>query len=336
MRSNKNQCHGKIFNEMVEHWLPPSASRRSIICHHILYPSLKAAGYQLPDDKQINSALSEMFAKTMNLTKCLTAKLNRDFMSVLTDYIAPTSLAKTSTSEQMASHFHHSQSIHDAYYSADTFRRDKDGNMIPGPLTVAHQIWSALGEDSSTHTDSMRPIANSVILTKSHYDYAAKRAYHNSSAKVTDLQYAAINFAVSPDQNKHAFVFMGCGTGKSGIYNLLLLGAYLNRIKIPKTMVISPHNSLLAMHKMQSIHYLRGTSLMVSSLLPVDVMNQNFPTDFDLLFISIHAFNDLITGFLDVVKHGTFKMFLLTNITIRLANFSDCRHLGNLFVIFLL
>jgi superfamily II DNA helicase RecQ len=287
---------------MVEHWLPPSASRRSIICHHILYPSLKAAGYQLPDDKQINSALSEMFAKTMNLTKCLTAKLNRDFMSVLTDYIAPTSLAKTSTSEQMASHFHHSQSIHDAYYSADTFRRDKDGNMIPGPLTVAHQIWSALGEDSSTHTDSMRPIANSVILTKSHYDYAAKRAYHNSSAKVTDLQYAAINFAVSPDQNKHAFVFMGCGTGKSGIYNLLLLGAYLNRIKIPKTMVISPHNSLLAMHKMQSIHYLRGTSLMVSSLLPVDVMNQNFPTDFDLLLISIHAFNDLITGFLDVVK----------------------------------
>ena len=41
---------------------------------------------------------------------------------------------------------------------------------------------------------------------------------------------------------------------------------------------------------------------MVSSLLPVDVSNQNFPTYFDLLFISIHAFNDLITGFANVVK----------------------------------
>ena len=72
-----------------------------------------------------------MFAKTMNLPKGLSPKLNRDFMSVLTDYIAPASLAKTSTTEQLASHFHHSQAIHDAYYSADTFRRDKDGNMIP-------------------------------------------------------------------------------------------------------------------------------------------------------------------------------------------------------------
>ena len=243
-----------------------------------------------------------MFAKTMNLPKGLSPKLNRDFMSVLTDYIAPASLAKTSTTEQLASHFHHSQAIHDAYYSADTFRRDKDGNMIPGPLTVAHQIWSALGENSSKHNDSMRPISNSVILTKAHYDFAAKRAYNTSSASVHSLQYAAIEFAASTDQSKHAFVFMGCGTGKSGIYNLLLLGAYLNRKTIPKTMVISPHNSLLAMHKMQSSQYLRGTSLLISDLLPVDVMNQNFPEHFDLLFISIHAFNDLITGFANVVK----------------------------------
>jgi hypothetical protein len=125
MRSNKNQSHGKTFNKMVEHWLPPSAPRRSIICHQILYPSLEAAGYKIPEDEHINSALSEIFAKTINLTKCLSAKLNRDFMSVLTDYIAPISLAKTSTSAQMASHFHHSQSIHGAYYSADTFKRDK-------------------------------------------------------------------------------------------------------------------------------------------------------------------------------------------------------------------
>jgi superfamily II DNA helicase RecQ len=297
----KNQSHGKTFNEQVEHWLPPLASRRSIICHLILYPTIESAGYKLPNDKQINTALSEMFSKTMNLPKRLSPKLNRDFISVLTDYIAPTSLAKTSTSEQMASYFHQSQSIHDVFYSADTFRRDNHGNMIPGPLTVAHQLWSALGEELYNNTQDMRPIVCDRIVTRSQYDYAARRAYQNPSATVSDLQYAAINFAASTDIHKHAIVLMGCGTGKSGIYNLLLLGAYLNRRTIPRTMVVSPHNSLLAMHVMQSKQYLRGTSLKVIPLLPIDVQNQNFPPDFDLLFISIHALNDILVGHLDVV-----------------------------------
>lgn len=111
---------------------------------------------------------------------------------------------------------------------------------------------------------------------------------------VTDLQYAAINFAHSQEINKHAFVFMGCGSGKSGIYNLLLLWSYLNQAAIPHCLVISPHNSLLAMHKTQSKHYLRGTTLNVASLLPGDVQKQEFPTNFELLYISIHAFNELI------------------------------------------
>ena len=155
-----------------------------------------------------------MFTKTMNLAKCLNPKINRDFISVLTNYIAPSSLSKTSTSSQMASHFHHSKTIHDNYYSADVFRRDRDGNMIPGPLTVAHQVWSALGEELSTHTDCMRPSVENLILTKHHYNYAAKRAYQNKYAEVSDLQYASINFASSTELKRHAFVFMGCGTGK--------------------------------------------------------------------------------------------------------------------------
>ena len=98
LHSNKNQLHGKINNELVDHWLPPSASRRSIICHLIIYPAYEKASYKLPDDKQVNRALSEMFAKTMNLQKPQSCKINRDFISVLTNYIAPSSLAKTPTS----------------------------------------------------------------------------------------------------------------------------------------------------------------------------------------------------------------------------------------------
>jgi superfamily II DNA helicase RecQ len=302
LRSNKSQTHGKNFNEKVDHWLPPSASRRSILCHHVLYPAIKAAGFDIPDSKLVNTALSEMFAHVMNLPKQLNPKINRDFISVLTDYIAPTSLAKTSTTEQMATTFHHSHSIHNRYYSAETFKRDKDGNMIPGPLSVAHQIWTALGEnDMSSDNTNVRPVLQHITLSRNDYNQAAKRAYHDPGAQVKNLQYLAIHHAACKEITKHAFVFMGCGTGKSGIYNLMLLGAYLHMAPIPKTIVISPHNSLLAMHKLQSEYYFRGSNLVVSSLLPADIQQEAFPTHFDLLFISVHAFNDLIKGFRDIV-----------------------------------
>lgn len=242
-----------------------------------------------------------MFSKTMNLPRQLSTKINRDFMSVLTDYIAPSSLAKTSTTDHMASHFHHSREIHNAFYSAETFKRDVHGNMIPGPLSVAHQIWNALGENLSFCNNKMRPISNRVVLTKQHYDYAAKRAYSNKSALVTDLQYDAIHFSASEEIKKHSFVLMACGTGKSGIYNLMLLGAYLNMAPIPRCVVISPHNSLLSMHVLQAKHYLRGTNLKIISLLPSDIQNQDIPSYFDLLFISIHAFNELMVSQRDLL-----------------------------------
>ena len=133
------------------------------------------------------------------------------------------------------------------------------------------------------------------------YDLAAKRAYQDPSARVTDLQYQAVSHASSKEINNHAFVLMGCGTGKSGVYNLLLLGAYLHMSNIPKTMVISPHNSLLEMHKLQSRHYLRGTNLSVISISPSDVENKHFPTHFDLVFISIHAFNELLSEYRHII-----------------------------------
>jgi hypothetical protein len=138
---------------------------------------VKEAGYHLPDSRQVNHALSEMFAQVMNLPKPLNPKVNRDFISILTDYIAPSSLAKTSTTEQMASTFHHSHTIHDRFYSAETFRRDKDGNMIPGPLSVAHQIWSALGENGICNDiTNVRPVVQYSTLSRADYSQAAKRA----------------------------------------------------------------------------------------------------------------------------------------------------------------
>ena len=294
LRSEKNITHGRNFNEMVEHWLPPSASRRSIICNLLLYPLLEKSSFSLPSNDHTNSALSEMFAKTMRLEFPLSTKVNRDFISVLVDYIAPRSLAKTSTTDEMAALFHHSSDIHDKHYSATIFRRDINGKMIPSPLVTALHIWHALGETDQQSTD--RPDVSNLILTRAHYDAAARKAYHNPSASVNDLQFAAISHASSKDVNKHAHVLMGCGTGKSGIYILLLLGAYLNRCPIPRCLVISPHNSLLAQHTMQARQYFSGTNLRVNSLLPSDISSDQIPTEFDLLFISIHAFHDMVTN----------------------------------------
>jgi len=293
LRSLKNMSHGQNFNEKVRHYLPPSASRRSILWNLVLRPALKSAGYHEPGPDNVNPALSDMFQKTMNLPHPVDTKVNRDFISVLTDYIAPVGLAKTSTTSEMASQFHHSRQIHDCFYSADRYRKGTDGKFIKGTLFVAHDIWRALGETLES-TDNARPEIQNLILTRAHYDYAAKRAFKDNFATVKNLQYKAIKHASSPEINTHAFVLMGCGTGKSGIYNLLLLGAYLNACPVPRTVVISPHNSLLSQHELQSCEYLRGTNLRVSSMLPADISVHCPLPEFDLLFISIHAFNDLI------------------------------------------
>ena len=172
LRSEKNITHGRNNNQMVEHWLPPSASRRCIICNMLLYPLLEQSQFLLPSNNLINQAISEMFAKTMQLQSPLGTKMNRDFISVLIDYLAPRSLAKTSTTKEMASLFHHSPEIHDKHYSASIFRRDVNGKMIPSPLVTATYIWQALGE--TVHPTSERPVVSNRILTKAHYDAAAK------------------------------------------------------------------------------------------------------------------------------------------------------------------
>ena len=62
----------------------------------------------------------------------------------------------------------------------------------------------------------------------------------------------------------------------------------------PKSIVISPQNALLAMHHMQATKYFLGASLRVEKLLPSNVAADEISSDFDLLFISIHAFKDLM------------------------------------------
>ena len=174
--------------------------------------------------------------------------------------------------------------------------------MIPGPLTLAEKMWAALGENDLTFSQNANgALVSHRCLARSHFDTAAKRAFSDATALVKDNQINAI--AHLQECSSHSFAFMGCGSGKSGIYNLLLLAQNLFGVSASRSVVISPHNSLLAQHSAQARIYFRGTSLRVATMLSRDIENFDPTESFDLLFISIHAWCDLKSNHLEILNN---------------------------------
>ena len=294
LHSRKGEDHGVKENEMVEHFLPPSLSRLTLIHQLSLYPALTdSLSYNIPDLKHADRAADNMFTEIMGFHKNIGTKLARDLMGQITNYIAPQHLGKTSTNAQTARQFHHSQAVHHLRYSSETFETDASGNVIRRPLMIARDIWSALGESSESFASIRTTQISHRNFSREEFDYVAQRAYRSAAARISDQQFNAITHAMTKQQ--HSFVLMGCGTGKSGIYIMMLLACNLHAVTPRRSIVISPHNALLTMHHMQAIKYFTGTSLRVEMLLPTNITSGNIPDEFDLLFISIHAFNNMMT-----------------------------------------
>ena len=94
-----------------------------------------------------------------------------------------------------------------------------------------------------------------------------------------------------------------------------------------------PHNALLAMHHMQATNYFLGTSLRVEKLLPSDVATGEISSDFDLLFISIHAFKDLLDNNDNQLQQWSIKnIFIDEYHNIFVANCSVTQAHGRLYV----
>jgi len=103
----------------------------------------------------------------------------------------------------------------------------------------------------------------------------------------------------------------------------------------PKSIVISPYNALLAMHHMQATKYFLETSLRVETLLPSNVAADEISSDFDLLFISIHAIKDLMEKHPNQLRQWNIKSIFidsLTSITTYLGNCSVTQTRGCLYV----
>ena len=158
-----------------------------------------------------------------------------------------------------------------------------------------------------------------------------KKAYSSASARATNQEASVVMHLMNNFQ--HAFVLFGCGMGKSGIYILQQLACCMYGVNCPKSIVISPHNTLLSMHHMQATKYFLGTSLCVEKLLPSNVAADEISSDFDLLFISIHAFKYLMDKSIPIsFSNGTSKISSLTSITTYLANCSVTQTRGSLYV----
>ena len=227
--SRKGEDHGARENEMVEHFLSPSQSRFNLIQNLSLYPALTdSPSYNIPDLEQADRAADDMFTEVMGFEQNIGTKLARDLIGQMTNYIAPQHLGKTSTNAQTANQFHHSQAIHHAHYSSETFITDTSGNIIRRPLMIAREIWSALGESNA----SFESIRTTQIVhrnfSRQELDSVAQRTYRSAAARVSDQQFNAITHAMTIKQ--HSFVLMGCGTGKSGIYIMMLLACYYHSV----------------------------------------------------------------------------------------------------------
>lgn len=115
------------------------------------------------------------------------------------------------------------------------------------------------------------------------------------SVIVTELQYAAITLGNNSCQKKLTTMLYFHGLWQWKKRNLQF--ASPGGIYLPQNNCHSPYNSLLPKHKIQSHQYLRRTNMPDISFLPFDVQKQGFLTHFDVLFISIHIFGDLMVGY---------------------------------------
>jgi len=175
---------------------------------------------------------------------------------------------------------------HNNHYSSNTTVTDPDSNnKINNVLVACRFIWSALGDCSSSTTIRSNEVSHRNF-SRADLDNASKKAYSSASARATDQQ-------ASVEQFPACFCFVWLWNGEERHIHLAT-ARLLHGVNRPKSIVISPHNALLAMHHIQAKKHFLGTSLRVEKLLPSDITAGEISSDFDLLFISIHAFKDLM------------------------------------------
>jgi len=309
----KGETHGRYTNEPVQHYLPPSISRIVLLIKLMLWPAVKQSSvFSIPNKSTSAVAANEFFMKVFGLKQSIGTKNNRQAIASMTNIICPSTLSRMTINPIVAQKFQHTELTHNMFYS-DNIIQKEGSTLVDYHLLLARVVWEAFGEPSTTPSTQ----SNGGILTEAQYNSAARMLY-GAFSQTSHLQLEAIQYLdnTSVEGQCHAFVFMGTGTGKSGIYNISAAAAVLHGHNIQKTLVISPHNGLLAQHCQQSKTYFQSLpTIRVTSHDSTEISEQHdVPPDLnnaDLCFISIHGFQKLMKYHLNTFQQWGFQRIII-------------------------
>ena len=289
--SKKGGRHGVCGNQMVDHWLPPSVTRRVIMIEYLLQNEKFNH-----DDSDV--CMREFFRQICDFQKTVSIKDSRQFIASIYNTVCGST--QTVLSSDAAGGFHHSVETHNAFYS-DTVKN--------GALLQAMQFWTAVGEPPSktvTSTPRRVPLSATDLLD------ALRSLFGPGATWRSDHQKDAVHFAAATLQ-AHGFVDLACGVGKSTIYLLPLMAEIRQGVTDrARTIVIVPHNGLLAQHVAGARETFKDNakikSLSASDLAAPDQMQWE---DFDLMFVSISSWKVLTDDYINQVESWKIKRIVI-------------------------
>jgi len=315
MRSEKGINHGVDNNLPVAHYVPASLSRYIVVCNLCLYPAAYASDqFSVPTMDQAPDEADALFRLVMGLENDNRngKKNNRDFCAQFINFVSPKFTAKVSTTPENAVQFHHSPAVHNDIYSSMIYERDINGRMIPSPLITARIYHNALGEpvNITFRTNNTRRVA---MIDPAMFERAIKRALRNPNASCFHEQLLIFNHITNTAINQSVFYKAPMGAGKSCAANIPMLARALAGVDVLRTIVVSPHNTLVAQMKRNYEESFHGTNLQVWAIASSTLETQinSMTDDWDMLIVSIHTLKILLTSHRSVVTSWNAKVIII-------------------------
>ena len=228
------------------------------------------------------------------------------------NYIAPKSLAKTSTTDNISGLFHHSPLVHDDSYSAVMYERDRNGQYLPAPLVTAAIIHRALGEEIFCRNRVRSRIATNI--DPSIFNAAIRRALAQPTITCYPDQLEGFKIIDDKDCNRHLIIRGTTGSGKSSFGDVPILARHMQGVDLQRTLIVPPHNSLLAQFIQNSHQSFRGTSIRVWALDDSATLENELSAEvehWDLLYLSTHTLNRLLTDHRHTVESWGIKVIII-------------------------
>ena len=175
MQSKKGGRHGVDRNKMVDHWLPPSVTRRVVLIEYILEKK------RIP--RQDEDQMREFFRKICGFEQPVSIKDARQFIASIYNTVCGST--QTVIAADAAAAFHHSVETHNAFYS-DTVKN--------GELRAAMQFWTAVGEPPSMNVSSF---SRRIPLSAIHLTDALQSLFGPGAKWQTRSQQDAVNFVTA-------------------------------------------------------------------------------------------------------------------------------------------